>query len=289
MLKAKKHFGQNFLHDQNVLNKIIQSIPKQTMLSFEGRVVEIGPGLGDLTFWLLKSGFCVTSYEIDDELVPHLEKKFQNEAKEGRFRLINKDANLAWQEQICLLEQPYILVANLPYYVATKMILNALQDSLCVGVIAMVQKEVALKFACKGSDSEFSALGVLANLTGSCELLFDVAPHCFNPEPKVISSVFKIEKTKKLLGELGEFENLDEYEKFKDFLRVSFLAPRKTMFKNLNSKFDKELLNQAFDSFELPKNIRPHELNVALYLKIFKKLKADNERRKSCSFKGQEQ
>lgn len=279
MIRAKKHFGQNFLKDQSVLNKIIQSIPKETTPKFNGRVVEIGPGLGDLTFWLLNSGFCVTSYEIDSELIPHLQDKFKTQAKDGQFKLIHTDANLAWQEQGSLLSEPYILVANLPYYVATKMILNALQDELCVSVIAMVQKEVAVKFACKGGESEFSSLGVLANLTGGCEILFDVAPQCFEPSPKVVSAVLQINKNKGLLGKLGVFENLKEYEKFQDFLRACFLAPRKTLMKNLSSRFSKDILNNIFDRLEISQNLRPHESNVALYLEIYNLIKANNERK----------
>ena len=70
-IKAKKRFGQNFLKDETTLNKIIQAIPK-----IDCKIVEIGPGLGDLTFWLLRSGYSVISYEIDDELIPILSKKF---------------------------------------------------------------------------------------------------------------------------------------------------------------------------------------------------------------------
>lgn len=279
MIKAKKHFGQNFLKDDSVLNKIIQSIPKSTIPDFCNRVVEIGPGLGDLTFWLLKSGFSITSYEIDNELIPILENKFKNEAKEGQFRLINKDANLVWQEQDSLLDKPYILVANLPYYVATKMILNALQDSFCVGVIAMVQKEVAIKFSSKGGESEFSSLGVLANLCGTSDLLFDVAPQCFEPAPKVVSSVFRISKSKMLLGDNGIFACLEEYNRFKELLKICFNAPRKTILKNLSSKFDKNILISILNDLKLNLNLRPHELNVALYLEIYKQIKADNERK----------
>ncbi|MBE3022844.1 MULTISPECIES: 16S rRNA (adenine(1518)-N(6)/adenine(1519)-N(6))-dimethyltransferase RsmA [Campylobacter] len=283
MIKAKKKFGQNFLQDQGVLSKIIKAIPNETTPNFNKNVVEIGPGLGDLTFWLLNSGFLLTSYEIDDELVPILNEKFQKEVKEGRFRLINKDANEAWREQQSLSDKPYILVANLPYYVATKMILSALQDELCVGVIAMTQKEVALKFACKGEDSDFSALGVLANLNGSCELLFDVAPECFEPKPKVVSSVLQITKSHELLGEFGLFKNLSEYKNFGEFLKICFSAPRKTLLKNLSSRFDKNLLNQLFLEMNLNTNLRPHESNVALYLEIYKQIKADNERKQQRS------
>lgn len=284
-VKAKKQFGQNFLKDSSVLAKIIQAIPKQTTPDFGGRVVEIGPGLGDLTSWLLNAGFELTSYEIDGELVPKLQAKFKNELEDGKFKLIHKDANLAWQEQGSLLDKPYMIVANLPYYVATKMVLNALKDDLCVGVIAMVQKEVALKFTCKGGESEFGSLGVLAHLNGLAKLLFDVAPECFEPAPKVMSSVFQISKAQKLIAQDGVFKSLSEYEKFQSFLKVCFGSPRKTLFKNLSSHVDKNLLSEIFLNLNLNATIRPHESNVALYLEIYKLIRKDNERKQRDKIK----
>ncbi|MCR4942435.1 MAG: 16S rRNA (adenine(1518)-N(6)/adenine(1519)-N(6))-dimethyltransferase RsmA [Campylobacter sp.] len=275
-VKAKKQFGQNFLKDESVLQKIIQSIPK-----ISTNIVEIGPGLGDLTFWLLKSGFCVRAYEIDNELIEKLQNKFQKELKDGNFSLINTDANEIWKKDGSLSKKPYFIVANLPYYVATKMILNALADSLCLGVVAMVQKEVAIKFACKGGEKEFSALGVLANLNARCDLLFDVDRHCFNPIPKVLSSVISIQKNDSCI-----FDDMSEYENFKDFLKICFIAPRKFLFKNLSTKFDKEKLKLIFEKLNLLPNIRPHESSVALYLDIYKLIRKDNERKQrgqSCN------
>lgn len=283
MIKAKKHFGQNFLHDQNVLNKIIQSIPKDI-----ANIVEIGPGLGDLTSKLLLISDTTASYEIDSELYDLLEKKFAKEIKDGRLRLFCKDALDQWDEG-SLSERDYFLTANLPYYVATKMILNAIEDERCRGLVVMIQKEVALKFSAKDKEREFSALSILASLQGGCELLFDVASECFNPPPKVTSSVIKIQKSKNLIGENAVFQNKFEYEKFKKFLKTAFSAPRKTLSKNLSANFDKCLLAEIYRELNLSQNLRPHELDANVYLKIFEKLKVKDERRQSCSLKGKEQ
>ena len=280
MIKAKKHFGQNFLQDKATLDKIIQAIPKDVE-----NVVEIGPGLGDLTFRLLQI-YKTTSFEIDCELFQILKVKFANEIQNGQLKLFCKDALEQWQQEAGLSSQNYFLVANLPYYVATKMILNAIDDEKCLGLIVMIQKEVALKFSAKSKDKEFSALSILASLQGRCELLFDVDAKLFNPPPKVTSSVIKLQKTKKIFGKDGIFKDARQYEAFKAFLRAAFASPRKTLLKNLSTNFDKKALEEIFEDLGLAQNLRPHELDVDSYLKVFERLKEDNERQKrreSCN------
>ena len=280
MIKAKKHFGQNFLQDKATLDKIIQAIPKDVE-----NVVEIGPGLGDLTFRLLQI-YKTTSFEIDCELFQILKVKFANEIQNGQLKLFCNDALEQWQQEGGLSSENYFLVANLPYYVATKMILNAIDDEKCLGLIVMIQKEVALKFSAKSRDKEFSALSILASLQGRCELLFDVDAKLFNPPPKVTSSVIKLQKTKKIFGKDGIFKDAKQYEAFKAFLRAAFASPRKTLLKNLSTNFDKKVLEEIFEDLSLAQNLRPHELDVDSYLKVFERLKEDNERQKrreSCN------
>ena len=280
MIKAKKHFGQNFLQDKATLDKIIQAIPNDV-----ANVVEIGPGLGDLTFRLLQI-YKTTCFEIDCELFQILKAKFANEIQNGQLKLFCKDALEQWQQEGRLSSENYFLVANLPYYVATKMILNAVDDEKCLGLIVMIQKEVALKFSAKSKDKEFSALSILASLQGRCELLFDVDAKLFNPPPKVTSSVIKLQKTKKIFGKDGIFKDAKQYEAFKAFLRAAFASPRKTLLKNLSTNFDKNALEEIFESLGLAQNLRPHELDVDSYLKVFERLKEDNERQKrreSCN------
>ena len=259
MVKAKKKFGQNFLKDESIKNQIIQAIPKFS------RIVEIGPGLGDLTQKLILLDIKLECYEIDSDLYEILLGKFDAYINTKKLKLRNIDALLAWNE---ISQSEYFLVANLPYYVATNIILKALEDEQCFGFVVMVQKEVAIKFCAKAGDSEFSSLAILASLYGECELLFDVGSECFEPAPKVTSSVIRLKKTKKT--DL----NLD---KFKSFLKVAFASPRKTLLKNLSQIYNKEFLNSLFLSHNISLNIRPHELSVALYKKIFKEV--ENERK----------
>ena len=272
MIKAKKEFGQNFLKDSVILDKIVQAIPNDT-----SNIVEIGPGLGDLTLRLLKISK-VKSYEIDRDLEKILTAKFADELENGRFELVFGDALEIWQNG-GLSEKKYFLAANLPYYIATNLILRAIDDDNCLGFVVMVQKEVALKFCATSKNSEFGAISVLANLFGKCEFLFEVPPLAFEPPPKVTSAVMRLVKNE-FLSEHKKFANLDEYAEFKGFLRICFSTPRKTLFKNLSSKFDKNLLNEIFANLQISQTIRSHELDFALFLKIFKNLKVENERRK---------
>ncbi|EDP4394360.1 16S rRNA (adenine(1518)-N(6)/adenine(1519)-N(6))-dimethyltransferase RsmA [Campylobacter jejuni] len=262
MVKAKKQYGQNFLIDKSVLAKIIQAIPKEM-----NNIIEIGPGLGDLTQELLKISQ-VKAYEIDNDLIPILKKKFQKELECGKFNLIHQDASEAFNPSLD--EKPYFLVANLPYYVASHIILKALEDKNCLGLIVMAQREMAEKFCAKEGNSEFSSLGVLSAMICERKILFDVDPQCFNPTPKVMSAVMSLIKTK-------DFDELCEIENFKNFLKDCFKAPRKQLLGNLKTYKAKVL--EVLSTLGLKENIRPHEICVDLYLKIYDKLKDEYGRK----------
>lgn len=259
MIRAKKHYGQNFLTDKNVLERIIQAIPKGTQ-----NIVEIGPGLGDLTQELLKISR-VKAYEVDSELMPYLERKFQRELECEKLRLIHQDAS-----KICSFdESEYLLVANLPYYIASHLILKALEDEHCLGLIVMIQKEMALKFCANEGESEFSPLGVLSAMICERRVLFEVEPSCFNPPPKVTSAVISLIKK-------GEFKDFCKLKPFKIFLRDCFKAPRKQILRNLAVHRSEVLELLAALGFR--ESARAHELCVDSYLKIYERLKDRYER-----------
>lgn len=257
-IRAKKYFGQNFLRDESVKIKIIQSIPDSD------KIVEIGPGLGDLTSGLLAKTKSLWCFEIDEELFEHLKKRFKEPLDSAKMRLFCADALKAWDE---LSVEPYFLAANLPYYVATNIILRALRDENCSGLCVMIQREVAQKFCAKAGESEFCALSLLAGLHGECELLFDVPPSAFDPEPKVVSSVIRLNKTKKPNCDIDAFES---------FLRACFCAPRKTLAKNLSAILPNA--QNVFATLGIPANVRAHELNLALFLKIFDEVRNGREK-----------
>jgi 16S rRNA (adenine1518-N6/adenine1519-N6)-dimethyltransferase len=259
---ADKKFGQNFLKDDFYLKQIIQSMPNDKL-----KVVEIGPGLGDLTKELLH-GNSVIAFEVDKRLCEHLNNAFNEQKNKGLFELRCGDVLDNWEKE-SLIDEPYHLVANLPYYIATHIILKALRDKMCRSILVMVQKEVADKFSAKPKQKEFSALGVLASSVGEANNCFNVPPSAFVPPPKVTSAVLKITKN----------SSLDDIN-FEEFLKVAFSQPRKKLIKNLSQLEDIKTLENKFEKFGLDTNIRPHEVATKDYIEIYETIKEINYERK---------
>ncbi len=265
-IEAKKRFGQNFLKETTVLNKIIQS-----MSISKRKLVEIGPGLGDLTQKLLEVK-PVKAYEVDRDLCVHLREKFRKEIEENRLKLEQIDV-LECFEKGSLEDEPYDLVANLPYYIATKIILKALEDNECNSLTVMVQKEVAQKFSSIVKTKEFSSLAILSQSIADVELLFDVSPDSFEPVPKVTSSILKIVKKREFTKGFNPlFGSVQEFNGFKKYLKISFSSPRKTWLKNISSIYNKDRARELLDKLNVLHNIRPHELSVTNHLNLYKEI-----------------
>ncbi|MDD3343568.1 MAG: 16S rRNA (adenine(1518)-N(6)/adenine(1519)-N(6))-dimethyltransferase RsmA [Sulfurospirillaceae bacterium] len=275
MIEAKKKFGQNFLKDTTILSKIIQSMPRN-----ERKLIEIGPGLGDLTQKLLEVK-PLTAYEVDEDLCVYLRKTFAKTIDECKFTLVQTDVLKQFQKG-SLSDEPYDLVANLPYYIATTIILEALEDQNCKSMTVMVQKEVAQKFVALPKTKEFTSLAILTQSIGNAALLFDVPPESFDPQPKVVSAVLKIDKQKEFIeGKFsGIFESNEQLQKFKRYLRASFQSPRKTWLRNISSEFDKAVVQEIMHDENLPITIRPHELSVLSHHLLFKKLRLNDARKR---------
>lgn len=252
MIKAKKKFGQNFLKDSYIKDKIIETIPNS-----RGQIVEIGAGLGDLTERLLDSNG-VVAFEIDPELCEYLKDKFSEQISSGKLKLICGDVLDHWKES-SLYNEEYSIVANLPYYVATNIILRALDDNLCSDITVMIQKEVADKFRAEVNNRNYSSLSVIAESVSRVESVVEVPPASFEPPPKVDSSVISLHK----------FKSCSEVN-FKKFLEVAFQQPRKTLMKNLSQKFDKERLLEKFSELNIDQRVRPHQLEASLYHQLYK-------------------
>ncbi len=253
-IKAKKKFGQNFLKDESVLAKIIESMPKN-----DNKVIEIGPGLGDLTKFLVNVK-SVEAFEVDTDLCTLLQEKFQQELQTKRLSLHCGDVLEAWKGSLS--DEAYDLVANLPYYIATNIILKALADEKCHNILVMVQREVAEKFCAAPGEKSFGALSVIAQSIARCTITQTVPPEAFDPAPKVDSAVMLLEK----------FQSRSD-EEFEKFLRVCFKQPRKTLQKNLSERFDKKVLGEIFVRMNLPHTVRPHQLSTDDYHQLYTLLK----------------
>ena len=257
-VKAKKQYGQNFLKDTTVLDKIIQSMPNNN-----NYVVEIGPGLGDLTKNLVKYKD-MTAYEVDTDLIGILESKFDIEINENRLKLIHTDVLEAWDKQKTLHDGKYDLIANLPYYIATNIILRAFEDKNCEHIIVMVQKEVAEKFTAKVNNKDYSSLGIITeSISIDSRILFDVPPESFDPPPKIMSSILYIKK------------DMDKYldKDFNKFLKACFVQPRKKLSKNLTSVVDKNTISKIYEELNINDNVRPHEVSSSLYSQMHTRVK----------------
>jgi len=252
IIQAKKKFGQNFLKNDNYLNKIIESMPNNNNL-----IVEIGPGLGDLTEKLLQKNR-VVAYEIDTDLCKILKEKFDIE-------LICGDVLESWQNGK-LRDEKYNLIANLPYYVATNIILKALKDENCENILVLIQKEVAQKFSARVGEKIYGGISIIAKSVAEVEIKFDIPPEAFVPAPKVTSSVILFKKFKSTYDE--------EYAKF---LKIAFAQPRKTLLKNLSSKFEKNLITNILEELKIDTKIRPHQISEMLFFEVFSKLKGETE------------
>ena len=252
---ADKRFGQNFLKDESYLRQIVEAMPSDDL-----PIVEIGPGLGDLTKELVKAR-SVTAFEVDGRLCKHLRTVFEKPLQEGRFVLHCADVLDAWGEA-SLSEEPYHLIANLPYYIATALILKAFKDPQCRSILVMVQKEVALKFAAQPGEKAFSALSVLAQSVGEAHVCFEVPPEAFVPPPKVTSAVLRIDK----------YRDPAE-ERFERFLKIAFAQPRKKLFRNLVAALPETRVQEAFETLQIAADIRPHEAETSIYHLLYNALK----------------
>jgi 16S rRNA (adenine1518-N6/adenine1519-N6)-dimethyltransferase len=130
---------------------------------------------------------------------------------------------------------------------------------MCKNILVVVQLEVAEKFCAIAGEKVFGSLGIITQSVGTANIVVKVPPTAFDPQPKVDSAVFLIQK------------NSDRCDKdFEDMLRVAFSQPRKTLMKNLSSKYDKELLINVFQTLELIQTIRPHQVSTQDYHQLYK-------------------
>ncbi len=189
--KTKKSLGQHFLTDSNIIYKIVEAIKAESV----DRIIEIGPGTGALTKWLVQKFEDVHVIELDERAVQVLESETEGVAIHQEDVL-----KVDWEKLIAGDKQTYV-VGNLPYYITSPILFVLLENrAFFTEAILMMQKEVAQRLVAKPSTKEYGILSVQTQLMGTPELLFDVSPNSFSPPPKVISSVIRLTFNKPTLN-----------------------------------------------------------------------------------------
>lgn len=234
--KFSKSLGQNFLIDDSVLDDIVNGAD----VSKEDFVIEIGPGVGTLTAQLLMKAKKVTSIELDNDLIPILETEL---GEHENFSLIHKDALKVDFEKLIGDEQSIKLVANLPYYVTTPIIVKLLKERYKFkSLTIMIQKEVAERIDAEPNCKEYGSLSVLVQYYCNTSIIRRVPPTCFIPRPKVESIVIRLDRLEK-----PRVETKDEKLMF-ELVRAGFNMRRKTLWNAAKTlKLEKEKLEEAFE------------------------------------------
>ena len=215
--KFTKSLGQNFLVDDSVLSDIVDGAE----VNNEDFIIEIGPGVGTLTAQLLMKAKKVTAIELDSDLIPILEKELGDNEN---FNLIHKDALKVDFNELIGDEKSVKLVANLPYYVTTPIILKLLKDGYNFkSLTIMIQKEVAERINAAPDCKEYGALSVLVQYYCDTSIVRRVAPTSFIPRPKVESIVIKLDRLDKPRVETKDVKLMFE------LVRAGFNMRRKTL------------------------------------------------------------
>lgn len=260
----KKNFGQNFLVDQHVLDKITSSAD----ISQDDVVIEIGPGIGTLTAVLAKSAKKVIAVEIDRTLIPILEDTLSNY---DNIEIINEDILKVDVNQIAKNHEgsKIKVVANLPYYITTPIIMNILENKLPIeSITVMIQKEVANRMSAKSGTKEYGSLSLVVKYFSEPYLVANVPRNCFMPRPNVDSAVIRLTTLKQNPVEV------EDVSEFFTLIKIAFSQRRKTLLNCIfNSKefcFDKETIAKILIESDFDVNIRGEKLELEDFAKLMK-------------------
>ena len=249
--KFSKSLGQNFLIDDSVLTDIVEGAE----VNDKDFVIEIGPGVGTLTAKLLMKAKRVTSIELDNDLIPILQEEL---GEYENFNLIHNDALKVDFNELIGDEESVKLVANLPYYVTTPIIVKLLKDGYNFkSLTIMIQKEVAERIDAQPNCKEYGALSVLVQYYCNTSIVRRVAPSCFIPRPKVESIVIRLDRLKE-----PRVKTKDEKIMF-ELVRAGFNMRRKTLW-NAAKAFglSKEKLEEAFEKSGIDPKRRAETLSI---------------------------
>ena len=262
--KFKKSLGQNFLIDKNFVDKIID----QADISGEN-VLEIGPGIGTITYEMAKQAKKVLAVEIDENLIPILEKNLE---EFDNTLVINDDilkVDLKKLVEDQFNGESFKLVSNLPYYITTPIIEMIITSDLpCTDMTIMVQKEVGQRMVASEKDKEYSSLSVFVKFYSDAKLLINLPKSVFMPQPKIDSTILNLRL--RLYD-----ENVDKDLLFQ-LVRAGFNKRRKTILNSLSDVRDKEELKIAFTEADLKENLRAENLSLDDFIKLTNILSESN-------------
>ena len=259
----QKKFGQNFLIDSHVLDKIVSAAG----ITKDDFVLEIGPGLGTMTQYLAASARKVFAVEIDKALIPILEdtlKEFDN------VQVINQDILKVDIKKLAEEHndgKPIKVVANLPYYITTPIIMGLFESQVPIdSITVMVQKEVADRMKVGPGTKDYGALSLAVQYYAEPYIVANVPPNCFMPRPKVGSAVIRLTRHEKPPVEVA-----DEKLMFR-LIRASFNQRRKTLANGLNNSpelsYSKEEIQQTIEKCGFKAGIRGEALTLEDFAKL---------------------
>ena len=259
----QKKFGQNFLIDEHVLGKIIRSAE----ITEDDFVVEIGPGIGTLTQYLAASAREVAAIEIDDALIPILEDTL---SAYDNVTVIHEDV---LKVDLCKLAEeknggrPIKVVANLPYYITTPIIMGLFENHVPVeSITIMVQKEVADRMKTGPGSKDYGALSLAVQYYAKPELVANVPPNCFMPRPRVGSAVIRLTRHTEVPVQAD-----DEKLMFR-IIRASFNQRRKTLVNGLGNApelhIPKEVTTEVLEEMGLSASVRGEALTLAQFAEL---------------------
>jgi len=260
---AKKKFGQNFIHDEKLITKIVDLLGHER----NSLVIEIGPGTGALTKKLVERFDQVVAIEIDQEMEPILKQKIQ--AK--NFDLIIEDALTIDLEKLIKKYQykDVYLISNMPYYITSEILFKTFKiSSLLKKAVFMMQKEVALRVCANVNDSDYNNLSIATEFYAKRTYEFTVHKGMFHPIPKVDSAIVSLVFDDKFQ------KQIKDEEKFLAMVRNLFNNKRKTILNNLGRFLnDKNQAKIILEKAKIKESFRPENLTLENYLTIFKLLK----------------
>ena len=254
-VKAKKHLGQHFLTDESIAQKIADSISLENY----SKVLEIGPGMGVLTKYLLEKPTDTFVIEIDTESVEYLGNNYPK--LEGK--IISKDF-LKYNLNEIFKGEPFAIIGNFPYNISTQIVFKTLEMRNQVPEFAgMFQKEVAQRICEKKGSKVYGILSVLAQAFYEAEYLFTVPPDVFDPPPKVDSGVLRLKRKENFTLPCDE-------KLFFTVVKLAFNQRRKTMRNSLKSMIHSDVLKEdsIFD-------LRPEQLSVEQFIELTQKIEAN--------------